>query len=312
MFRSQDSGIDAVLRPAPPTTWDQFWESPALFLARKIYNRCASKLNITQIVSATTPNPTRTVTVVCIADTHNTRPRIPHGDILLHAGDLTQGGTQSEIQEAVDWLNAQPHRYKVAIAGNHEERLDSTFAKSFPKPPRIDWGNVIYLENSSTTLLCAGSREFKIYGSPWSPQHGNGAFQHPRSNDVWHGNIPSDVDILLTHTPPRAHLDLGHGCDHLLRELWTMRKKPILHVFGHIHAAYGQETVLFDEFQLAYEDVIGGRAGVAGVLWLVYEYLKTFIFSRRCSAGGATLMANASIVHGQKDELMREPLVIDL
>lgn len=59
------------------------------------------------------------VRFVCISDTHNDdcRDAIPDGDILLHAGDLTDFGDLEELQRAVDWLMALPHRLKVVIAG---------------------------------------------------------------------------------------------------------------------------------------------------------------------------------------------------
>lgn len=51
--------------------------------------------------------------------------------------------------------------------------------------------------------------------------------------------IPSDVDILVTHTPPIGHGDLccsgvRAGCVELLATV-QQRVKPKYHVFGHIH-----------------------------------------------------------------------------
>jgi len=56
---------------------------------------------------------------VCISDTHNDHCRldIPKGDILLHAGDLTDFGTLEEMQKAVDWISSLPHPVKVIVAG---------------------------------------------------------------------------------------------------------------------------------------------------------------------------------------------------
>ena len=38
------------------------------------------------------------VEVGCISDTHNKRPSTPHGDVLIHAGDLSVLGSVEEIQ----------------------------------------------------------------------------------------------------------------------------------------------------------------------------------------------------------------------
>ena len=69
--------------------------------------------------------------------------------------------------------------------------------------------------------------------------------------EVW-AQIPTDVDVLLTHGPPRGHGDLCFptrlgmgrkhvGCDELLTAV-TTRVKPQFHVFGHIHEGYGVTT----------------------------------------------------------------------
>lgn len=65
--------------------------------------------------------------------------------------------------------------------------------------------------------------------------------------------IPDDVDVLVTHGPPRRILDLSPGQhEHAgdpelmsrVKELTSLR----LHCFGHIHGGYGmleQDGVLF-------------------------------------------------------------------
>lgn len=35
---------------------------------------------------------------VCISDTHNSRFKLPPGDVLIHAGDLTNQGSYSEVR----------------------------------------------------------------------------------------------------------------------------------------------------------------------------------------------------------------------
>lgn len=53
-----------------------------------------------------------------------TQPELPDGDLLLHAGDLTQSGSFEELQMQIDWLHSQPRKFKVVIAGNHDLCLD--------------------------------------------------------------------------------------------------------------------------------------------------------------------------------------------
>ena len=35
---------------------------------------------------------------VCISDTHNSNVHLPDGDVLIHAGDLTNQGSYSEVR----------------------------------------------------------------------------------------------------------------------------------------------------------------------------------------------------------------------
>lgn len=54
---------------------------------------------------------------VCVSDTHNTVPNLPKGDVLIHAGDLTNQGTYSELRKAVKWLEGSDFEEKIVIAG---------------------------------------------------------------------------------------------------------------------------------------------------------------------------------------------------
>jgi Icc-related predicted phosphoesterase len=55
--------------------------------------------------------------------------------------------------------------------------------------------------------------------------------------------IPSDTQILITHTPPYGILDGDHhdGCPELRAAVKRLR--PSLHVFGHVHSGYGVEVI---------------------------------------------------------------------
>lgn len=78
--------------------------------------------------------------------------------------------------------------------------------------------------------------------------------------DIWGGKIPDNIDILITHGPPRAHLDLlEYGCVYLLQELWRVR--PQIHVFGHIHEGAEMEWLQFDSLQSAYERTVAPGGG---------------------------------------------------
>lgn len=96
--------------------------NPAQFLAKWLY--------ASRPVSKRAPDP-HLVTVVCISYTHATTSEIPIGDILLHAGDLTNKGTFAGLQSQLDWLNTLPHQHKMVIGVNHDLLLDDDFVSSF-------------------------------------------------------------------------------------------------------------------------------------------------------------------------------------
>jgi 3',5'-cyclic AMP phosphodiesterase CpdA len=63
--------------------------------------------------------PSKTIRIVCISDTHgeDPSPRIPPGDILIHAGDLTDPGSLLELERAYQWISKLSHPVKVVVAG---------------------------------------------------------------------------------------------------------------------------------------------------------------------------------------------------
>jgi hypothetical protein len=48
------------------------------------------------------------------------RLRVPPGDVLVHAGDITMKGGKNEMLDFDKWLGELPHKHKVVICGNHD------------------------------------------------------------------------------------------------------------------------------------------------------------------------------------------------
>ena len=180
--------------------------------------------------------------IVAISDTHNQlrNIKVPHGDVLIHAGDFTMNGTANEIREFNHELSLLPHAHKIVIAGNHDINFEME-----PVESRKLLTNAIYLEDSGVEI-----GGVKFWGSPWQPQFYDWAFNLERGlplKEKWQ-QIPSDTDVLITHGPPKEILDeaprkgilnyLNVGCKNLREEV-LYRIQPKYHVFGHIHNGYG-------------------------------------------------------------------------
>ena len=137
LFNNQGSSpLDSLINRPRPSVWQQFVNQPCIFLARKLPSWQP------MIPAQPLTNP---VTVVCVSDTHNSQPELPDGDLLIHAGDMTQAGSLQELQVTVDWLKAQPHPTKIVVAGNHDLFLDTNYPQKKSMNEAIDWGDIVYL-----------------------------------------------------------------------------------------------------------------------------------------------------------------------
>lgn len=62
-----------------------------------------------------------TLRLVCLSDTHNAAPGegyvLPAGDVLIHAGDLTNQGSFNEVQKASEWMGKADYEAKVVVGG---------------------------------------------------------------------------------------------------------------------------------------------------------------------------------------------------
>lgn len=202
--------------------------------------------------------------IVCISDTHGKHEQVdlPEGDILIHAGDISDRGETWQVESFLHWFSAQPHTYKVFIAGNHDflaERNSILFRELIPD-------NVIYLNDEGTEI-----EGIKIWGSPVSPWFYDWAFNRQRGEEIkrhW-DLIPKETDILITHGPVYGIRDLTFdrqkvGCEELCKRIWEIH--PSLHICGHIHEAYGvseangitfvNASILDLEYQVAHSPVV--------------------------------------------------------
>ena len=205
--------------------------------------------------------------LVCISDTHSLHHQMEHplpkGDILIHAGDISNKGGEKDVKDFIDWFqNLGGWDQKIFISGNHDycfERINKPSYKGMYdwlgpliSPENLSQSDVTYLEDSFITIETPEfSRPIKFYGSPWQPWFYDWAFNLPRLGielqEKW-SMIPEDTDVLITHSPPNGYGDLVNnwrqpnthvGCECLINRIGEIN--PLVNIFGHIHEGYGVE-----------------------------------------------------------------------
>jgi predicted phosphodiesterase len=188
--------------------------------------------------------------LVIISDTHGRHADIAHvpdGDVLIHCGDCTDDAGRAALRNFLLWFQAQPHKHKILIAGNHdwafEKWPDLAIAAVKEYAP-----SVTYLQDSGTEI------DGKVFwGSPVQPEFCNWAFNRKRGEEIrrhW-DMIPDNTDVLITHGPPFGQLDVS-GIDNVkcgCRDLYeaVLRVRPSVHCFGHIHHSYGHHRYIHDD-----------------------------------------------------------------
>jgi Icc-related predicted phosphoesterase len=192
----------------------------------------------------------------CIGCLHGERPKLKGGDLLIVTGDLTARDTDEELDEFDNWLDAQEYKKKIFIAGNHDNVL-------LDEKPRKRYARFSGIKRERYEYLCDSGTEYEglsIWGSPWTASFPGinpkcKAFTIPFGPDTedhlmnyWE-LIPKKVDILITHSPPYGILDgipqedgsVFHVGSKSLHAWIKYVERPRLHVFSHIHEAYGRE-----------------------------------------------------------------------
>ncbi|KAF8464246.1 Metallo-dependent phosphatase-like protein [Kalaharituber pfeilii] len=230
--------------------------------------------------SLTLSGGTAPISLVCISDLHALPlPALPPGDVLLIAGDLSEG-RPAQLFSRLAVLNDLTSRFQyiILIAGNHDRALshfcDSRDAAQYDDLcQRIALRGVfyiarskriIYLENTGVTLTVRG-RKIRVWGSPCSlatSKQTAFGYSSQQAQELW-AQVPEGTDILLTHGPPLGYLDndgcagKNLGCIELTKALWRVR--PRAHVFGHVHAGYGTAIIRYDEVQKQYEQAVAKK-----------------------------------------------------
>ena len=183
--------------------------------------------------------------IAVMSDTHNRHVEVdvPDADVVIHCGDFTMLGQTAEIISFANWFAGLPHKHKIVVAGNHDRQFEHNagMAERWLDLASEDRENPIHYLRDSEIVL----EGVKFYGTPWTPRFGGWSFMLDADGLAEKAlRIPDDVEVLITHGPPKDILDLSpydneHAGDTALLARVIQLRQLKLHCFGHIHDASG-------------------------------------------------------------------------
>nr|WP_231615619.1 metallophosphoesterase [Novipirellula artificiosorum] len=144
-----------------------------------------------------------------ISDTHNEHLglQVPEVDLVIHCGDESTHGNawmnEPEARRFFDWYSALGIATKVFVPGNHSTAVEQGLIRAEEYP------GVRFLVHESMQW-----NGLKLFGSPYTPRFHDWAYMKKRGQlDLAWQSVPDDVDILITHGPPKGVLDITHDIE---------------------------------------------------------------------------------------------------
>lgn len=165
------------------------------------------------------------INIFAFSDTHGRHRelRVPKNvDIVICAGDAVEDNLAgNEYDDFIEWFTQLPCKWKIFIPGNHELSFELGQADGIIH--RMTDKGITVLEDAIED--CDGVVIGSIGHNVMIAQE----------------DIPTELDILVTHYPPYGILDEGMGCTEILN--FVLHSQPKYHLFGHIHSTGGQKHI---------------------------------------------------------------------
>jgi Icc-related predicted phosphoesterase len=171
--------------------------------------------------------------IVALSDTHlkTDSLSVPDGDVLIHAGDALNSGSQEEFLRFFNWFSSLPHKRKIYVPGNHDwftfDHYGLALAMLRERDINILVDQELVIEN------------VRFYGTPWVPEYCGWAWMLDELELAGpYGEIPEKTDVLISHGPPRGFLDKtfrGESVGSFVLLEAIKRTKPTLIICGHVH-----------------------------------------------------------------------------
>ena len=176
----------------------------------------------------------------CISDTHCqidlTTLEYSDAEILIIAGDIGNMSTPLEVKVVFEEVDSLPHKHIVFVPGNHDAYFDIWYVP-FETRAHLLINDIVEIDG------------IRIGGSPYTPEFCGWFFMRPDEElaEIWNIFKDQNLDILVTHGPPKDILDsyvqwddeVKCGSQTLLDALPKIAPKA--HIFGHIHECHGHK-----------------------------------------------------------------------
>ena len=211
-----------------------------------------------------------------ISDLHGNLPSpdvFAEGDVLCICGDIVPLDFQRDMVKSIAWFcmkfipwtDKLPFKKVILVFGNHDffsEELGPRHFNSADTVTRMLMPGSIRGEHKIVILMDNSYKyeHFTFYGTSWCPDLSNWAWYGDHDKLVSeYGKIPTGVDVLLTHCPPRFG-DVGtvlqqgwnwmnnYGCQELAEEIDVKRPKWVF--CGHVHSGDHKVTTIDDSINI--------------------------------------------------------------
>ena len=163
--------------------------------------------------------------IYAFSDTHGSHRKlqVPENvDIVICAGDAIEDNlVGDEYADFIEWFVSLPCKWKIFVPGNHELSFELDKAKEIIDIMTSKGITVLQdaIEDCDGFIICSISPNITIAKE----------------------DIPTDIDLLVTHFPPYGILDEGLGIVEILN--FVLHSQPKYHLFGHIHSTAGQKHI---------------------------------------------------------------------
>lgn len=182
------------------------------------------------------------IKIAAVSDTHGRPFTIPKADLFIHCGDMTAGGSLGETKDFADFIRTNsPCAWNIICVGNH----DKCFEDDWESAASLFDARCFVVNNQSVTIT-VGDETIKLWISGFTPPFMRWSFMATEEELAkMYLSMPDELDILVTHGPPRGILDTGYQDPHVgsIALAEALEWRNVKHnVFGHLHSCGGQSV----------------------------------------------------------------------